>query len=254
MDLNICGVYKIKNRITGDTYIGSSNNVYKRFKGHIWRLKKNEHHSSILQHSYNKYGHDNFIFELICKCDNSLQYILEQAYIDSMKPYFNISKIALHLDYSWFKREGFCSYMKGRVPWNKGIKRTPEEKRYMSERLKLHLSKLPLEQKLANYERTKELLKTKKPFKGKTHSENRKKLIRKHRIANRNKFECVQTGKVYEAQLDAAKELGLRQGHISEHLQGKRSHVKGYTFVYVNEINDEYIKEKDLRYGIKTLT
>lgn len=163
--LIVCGIYKIQNIITGDIYIGSSKNVRNRLKEHFNNLKNNKHVNRIIQNSFNKYGENNFSFELICKCDKSLQYILEQMYLDSMQPYFNIDKKAKHLDYSWSKREGFYCYLKGRTPWNKGIPRTPEEKRYMSERKKEQLSKLSPEEKEANRKRTTRFLKKISPLK-----------------------------------------------------------------------------------------
>jgi hypothetical protein len=41
---------------------------------------------------------------------------------------------------------------------------------------------------------------------------------------------CIQTGIVYPSIIDAAKNLGLYCGHISEHLRGKHKHVGGFTF------------------------
>lgn len=86
------GVYKIKNIITGDFYIGSSARLNKRLRDHKNKLSKNKHHNIILQRAYNKYGENNFIFEIICHCDESLNLYLEQQYIDSTSPYYNIAK------------------------------------------------------------------------------------------------------------------------------------------------------------------
>ena len=52
----ICGVYKIENSVNGKYYIGSSNNIYRRWKEHIKLLNKNNHHSPHLQFAWNKYG------------------------------------------------------------------------------------------------------------------------------------------------------------------------------------------------------
>lgn len=86
-----CGIYQIKNKITGDIYIGSSSNVEKRLNEHRRKLLLNLHHSIILQRSYNKYGLVNFEFSLICKCDLILKLYIEQLYLESMRPYFNTS-------------------------------------------------------------------------------------------------------------------------------------------------------------------
>lgn len=88
----VCGVYEIRNIITGDKYIGSSVDIKHRFTEHRRFLKQNKHHSIILQNSYNKYGLLNYAFSIICKCDPSLRLYLEQCYLDSVKPYYNVSK------------------------------------------------------------------------------------------------------------------------------------------------------------------
>ena len=59
------GIYKIINNITKDCYIGSSINLHNRKSRHFKDLSKNKHHSIILQRAVNKYGIDNFTFEII---------------------------------------------------------------------------------------------------------------------------------------------------------------------------------------------
>lgn len=86
------GIYVIKNKITGDTYIGSSINIKKRINSHKAKLRSNKHHNIILQNSYNKYGLSSFDFQVICYCNRELNLILEQEYINATNPYFNIAK------------------------------------------------------------------------------------------------------------------------------------------------------------------
>jgi group I intron endonuclease len=66
---NITGIYKIVNKINNKIYVGQAFNLYDRWKyGHIWSLKNNRHSNIHLQKSYNKYGEDNFYFEIIEEC------------------------------------------------------------------------------------------------------------------------------------------------------------------------------------------
>lgn len=62
-------IYFIRNIITEDIYIGSTNNYTIRFNEHRRQLRKNTHHSAILQNSYNKHGLDNFEFTIVDSCD-----------------------------------------------------------------------------------------------------------------------------------------------------------------------------------------
>jgi group I intron endonuclease len=69
-----CGLYKIKNKVNSKFYIGSSNNIKRRWKeGHLNKLKKNKHDNQHLQNAWNKYGEDNFSLEIYKSCEpNSL--------------------------------------------------------------------------------------------------------------------------------------------------------------------------------------
>lgn len=50
----IMGVYKIENIKNHKVYIGSSKNIYNRWRQHLRQLKANNHHSIKLQRCYNK--------------------------------------------------------------------------------------------------------------------------------------------------------------------------------------------------------
>ena len=54
--IDICGVYKIVNKVTGQCYVGQSQRVKKRLKEHFRLLRWNKHTNPHLQNSYNKYG------------------------------------------------------------------------------------------------------------------------------------------------------------------------------------------------------
>ena len=66
------GIYLIKNIITDNFYIGSSVDINKRIYQHFNNLKKNKHPNKYLQNSYNKYGLDNFNYEILEICDKNI--------------------------------------------------------------------------------------------------------------------------------------------------------------------------------------
>ena len=82
--VKIIGVYKITNIVNNKVYIGSSCDINRRWKEHLFRLKNNKHHSIKLQNSVNKYGVDSFIFEVIEECNKSIIIDREQYWIDSL--------------------------------------------------------------------------------------------------------------------------------------------------------------------------
>lgn len=90
------GIYKIINVITGDYYVGSSLNLFNRYKNHLYKLNKQIHRNNILNRAWKKYGAQAFVFVVIEK--TNLQHkelrILEQKYLDTLNPVYNISKRA----------------------------------------------------------------------------------------------------------------------------------------------------------------
>lgn len=62
---SIFGIYQIKNKVTGETYVGSSDNVQKRLKDHMISLARGHHINKMLQRSWKKYGPESHIFEVL---------------------------------------------------------------------------------------------------------------------------------------------------------------------------------------------
>lgn len=87
MASKICGVYKITNKVNGKFYIGSSNDIKYRWSQHKTQLKKRTHGNPYLQNAWNKYGENNFIFEIIEICSPNIQFEREQYYLNTLKPF-----------------------------------------------------------------------------------------------------------------------------------------------------------------------
>ncbi|WP_172408113.1 GIY-YIG nuclease family protein [Desulfosporosinus sp. FKA] len=66
-----CGVYKLEDVISGAVYVGSSDNIAKRFSCHESHLKAGDHKYSQLQDSYNQ-NPDNIKWEIIEECSEDL--------------------------------------------------------------------------------------------------------------------------------------------------------------------------------------
>lgn len=99
MQKNI-GIYKIANKINGKFYIGSSNDIKDRWREHRNALNQNKHHSNHLQRAWNKYGEENFEFEIIEEFEDITETELrerEKHYLETLKPYkrtvgYNVSR------------------------------------------------------------------------------------------------------------------------------------------------------------------
>jgi group I intron endonuclease len=89
------GIYRVVNLTTGKKYIGSTYDFKKRNREHFTLLKGNRHPNTHLQYSFNKYGESNFRFEILAKCPKEYLLKLEQWFIDSQNPEYNIAKYTL---------------------------------------------------------------------------------------------------------------------------------------------------------------
>ncbi len=90
------GVYQIKNLVNGKIFIGSAKNLPARINRHKFELKFGSEGIAGLQSDYNKYGEENFSFEIIDelkpKDDPGYNYaediaVLEQLWIEKLQPF-----------------------------------------------------------------------------------------------------------------------------------------------------------------------
>jgi group I intron endonuclease len=82
----LCGIYEIRNIVNGKLYIGSSANIQRRLITHRSTLKRNTHHSTLLQHAWNKYGAAAFSFNVLeLVRDPARLYIVENSYIQRFR-------------------------------------------------------------------------------------------------------------------------------------------------------------------------
>lgn len=170
------GVYSIKNIITDDLYIGSTNNMKTRFINHRYKLNKKIHTSPKLQNAWNKYGKENFLFEIAVLCSVEYTLILEKLLIDLYKPKYNI-----------------CTTT---TASRRGLKNSPEHIRKIIE----------TKRKNGTYEKIAEKLKGNKYALGVKLSPERLSKLRKDRIEKGNKrvLQCDNNGNVIQEWLTGA--------------------------------------------------
>lgn len=92
------GIYKITNKVNGKFYIGSSNNIKRRWMHHKSNLRNGTHTNFHLQNSYDKHGEDQFEFVLIEEVRRANLLAKEQEYLDEAfggdQEIYNISRVA----------------------------------------------------------------------------------------------------------------------------------------------------------------
>lgn len=100
-----CGVYIIKNINSGKSYVGSTITSFKkRLYHHFCCLKNNSHKNILLQRAWNKYGEDDFTYDILEQItDKQIIRERELYYINSLdclnkKKGYNINKTTNSVD------------------------------------------------------------------------------------------------------------------------------------------------------------
>ncbi len=85
----ISAVYQIKNKVTGERYVGSSVNVYNRWANHkkpsVWKKCSN----SKLYKDMQEYGIESFMFAILAPVEPKYLRQVEQEFIEMLKPTYN---------------------------------------------------------------------------------------------------------------------------------------------------------------------
>lgn len=106
---NNMGIYEIVNLYNEKVYIGSSKNIERRWNEHIYQLRDNKHHSIKLQRAWNKYGEENFEFNILQSVDNINDlFPIEQEWMNKTnccEQGYNISEFAGEVPYYISKRK-----------------------------------------------------------------------------------------------------------------------------------------------------
>lgn len=253
----LCGVYKITNIIDSKVYIGQSINIYARWKDHIHSLNRGDSRCTLLQRAWNKYGEENFSFEIIELCSEDMLDCIETKYIElynsqdsgyNIEPGGNNNK---HLSEETKKKIGDA---------NRGRRHTDEAKKKMSEQRRGENN--VMYGKHHTDEARKKMSEAKKGKPGSPRSDYQKERARqanlgkevsletRRKLSEANKGHipynkimrsvyCVELNKVFESPSDAGKEFKINSGNILACCEHKRKTCGGYHWMYTD--SDEYV-------------
>ena len=196
----ICGIYKITNKINGKCYIGQSNDIHRRWKQELApNAKLNPH----LARAFEKYGIDNFEFEIIEECQREQLNEREQFYIEI---YHSIDP---KLGYN--KTEG------GDGNLGRHFIMSEEQKEKIR---KANTGRKYTDDKLVNV-----------------------RYACQHKIdPNQIVIYCYETNKYYLSIGKAAKELGICKDSIRHVINGHDKHALNYRFCKITDNINEFIE------------
>ena len=178
------GIYKIRNMINKKVYIGQTDRLNEREREHFYRLERCVHHNEHLQKSFNKYGKDNFKFEIIELTedldDRELYWLNEYGGLNSNNTYnFKDPKTKEWSEYTKVKQS---KSMLGENNPNYGNKWSEEQKEKLS---KMKKGKT-LEDRIGKERAELAKQKMSKSQKGRKHPEEVKEKIRQANIGENN--------------------------------------------------------------------
>lgn len=147
--INKSGIYFIINEINGKIYIGSAVNFRIRWNVHQSNLNLNVHENKLLQNAWNKYGAENFRFQVLEYVEDKTKLLeIEQNWLDWTKCYerkigYNILKIAgSNLGYkaSVETKAKISAAQKNRIPTEASLKALELGRLAKSEEIKNKIS------------------------------------------------------------------------------------------------------------------
>ena len=120
----ISGVYKITNTVTGEFYIGSSKDVNKRWRAHKSPSRWDEHQNSPLYQDMQKYGVENFRFQILAPVMEKHLKQVEQELIKMLKHTYNqMNAKVLDIERRKKTQKEYSQSEKGREVSNKAVKK-----------------------------------------------------------------------------------------------------------------------------------
>ena len=249
MSNKISGIYKIENKINGKVYVGQSVNIKLRWEKHKSDLINKTHVNIYLQHSFDKYGIDNFSFKIIELCDKSQLSNREIYWIDKLNSFKNGYNLTTG-------GEGRPDYEVSDETREKlrvsriGFK--------LSEESKAKISKSQTGRKLPDEWK-------KNISNGHIKNINNGKIIpntinlKNHIDKTKEKIKCYnKNGEIvgiYDSIQEAGRILNIQATNICKNLKGKYRTCNGVVFVYFNEeLTKEEINKRFKRSFIKNST
>jgi group I intron endonuclease len=81
----ICGIYIIRNVVSGKRYVGQSADIENRWRQHLYDLRSSRDKHPLLHNAWKKYGENAFVFSIVETCERRFLTEAEQGWMDANK-------------------------------------------------------------------------------------------------------------------------------------------------------------------------
>lgn len=254
----LCGVYKITNKVNLKVYIGQSINIRTRWKDHINSLNRGNSHSILLQRAWNKYGQENFSFEILELCEEDMLDEIEIKYINI----YDACNNGYNIESGGNENKHLAEKTKQKIGHaNRGRRHSEKSKRKMSESRtgenngmygKHHSDEA--KQKMSEAKKGKpgtprsdyQKERARLANLGKEKSEETRRKISEankgHIPYNKNPHPvyCIELNQIFDTASDAGKNLNIHSSNIINCCEHIRKTCGGYRWMYAD--SDEYIE------------
>ena len=232
-------IYKIINTTNNKYYLGSTINFHKRRLRHLNTLKKGTHHCIHLQRAWDKYGENNFIFEIVEECINIKE--KEQLILNTIdfNTIYNVSKTASGGNMIENHPDKEAIILGRTQELRNSVKNPAFGEKNPNWRGGIHKIKSTCmcgNKKATNAnscQKCKNISGEKNPFYGKTHSEETKKLLSEKNKGKKNikssKAVVINNQEFYSIK-EAAKMLNILAGTLSHRVRSKNPKYINYYF------------------------
>ena len=237
------GIYRIKNLVNDKCYYGSSKNIEKRWVTHKNHLNGGKHHNVPLQRAWDKYGEDNFSFEVVEECDEIFLLEMEQYYLD-LNPDYNIGlkssggdnltnnpnrdKIIKKMTESVRKRYGLMADEEKKEKHSQPMENNPNWRGGVSFKYcECGVKIKPINETCIN---CRDKSGVNNPFFGKKHSEETKKKLSENRKGKKptNMKKVTIDGIIYESLVEASRQTGVPSPTILWRIKSKNKKYENY--------------------------
>ena len=198
------GIYSITNIINNKKYIGQSVDIKCRIRNHKYELRHNKHSNDHLQKSFNKYGEECFVFEIVCECEESKLDELERYYIS----YYN----CMNPDYGYNAESGgnlnkhWSDELTQKIKAIRGGENSGMWGKHHTEETKAIMREKALGRILSD--------------------ETKLKLSESHKGKLAKPLYCIEANTVFPSSLEAAEFAGLKsRSSIFENIAGRKSYA-----------------------------